>query len=327
VVVEILDVPQVGHRDSDTRVQVGCAVPGNLEVVGSGQGRSAEEFGDAAAAGHVQLEAIHGAGVDEPRRVGQRPAVLSRGHIEPHLPPYRGESSQILRGNGLLEPGHPVLRQPISNPHCLRGCVAAVGVHVECGIGSDDLAGQGDPREIPILPGAPAFADLDLHPRDVVLLHPADQLVAGLLIVVAGETAAAVDRDSGVRMAEQLGQRAAEEAGLEIPQRDVHRRDGGRGDAGAPDVPHGAGHGLGRSGHVHRVAPDHGVGQHVDYDALCRGRRITPADALGCPGSCRGQHHRGLVPGEGPVGLGRVGGDDVSGGRDFPHDRPVVTHR
>jgi pyruvate dehydrogenase (quinone) len=33
VVVEVLDVPQVGHSDANPRVQVGGAVPGHLEVV------------------------------------------------------------------------------------------------------------------------------------------------------------------------------------------------------------------------------------------------------------------------------------------------------
>jgi hypothetical protein len=44
VVVEILDVPQVGHGDADACVQVGCAVPGDLEVVRCRQGRPAQEL-------------------------------------------------------------------------------------------------------------------------------------------------------------------------------------------------------------------------------------------------------------------------------------------
>ena len=71
VIVEILDVPQVGHRDAHPRVQVGGAVPGDLEVVRGRQRRPAQELGDATAAGHVQLQAIHRVGGDEPRRVGQ----------------------------------------------------------------------------------------------------------------------------------------------------------------------------------------------------------------------------------------------------------------
>src|SRR6185437_2830720 len=48
-VVEVLHVPQVRHRRPDVRVQVGGAVPGDLQVVCCRQCRAADELGDAAA--------------------------------------------------------------------------------------------------------------------------------------------------------------------------------------------------------------------------------------------------------------------------------------
>ena len=51
MVVEVLHVPQVRHRHPDVRMQVGRAVPGDLQVACRRQGRAADELGDAAAPG------------------------------------------------------------------------------------------------------------------------------------------------------------------------------------------------------------------------------------------------------------------------------------
>ena len=53
---------------------------------------------------------------------------------------------------------------------------------------------------------------------------------------------------------------------------------------------------------------------------------VGPANAAGRSGPGRGEHHRGLVPGERLVCFRRIGGDHVDSGRDLPHDRPVIRH-
>ena len=100
VVMEVLQVAQVRHGHGDLRVQVRRAVPGHLDVVRGGQRGAAEELGDAAAAGHVELQAVHRARGQQPLGVGQRPAVLARRHVGPHLLPDRGQPGEVLRGTG-----------------------------------------------------------------------------------------------------------------------------------------------------------------------------------------------------------------------------------
>ena len=94
VIVEVLDVPQVGYCRPYVRVQIGRAVPGNLQVVRGRQGRAAQELADPAAPGHIELQAVHRA--DEPRRVGQRPAVLAGRDVGPHLLAHCRQAREVL---------------------------------------------------------------------------------------------------------------------------------------------------------------------------------------------------------------------------------------
>ena len=110
MVVEVLDVAQAGHGHAGMCVQIRRAVRGNLQVVRGGQGGAAEELGEAAAPGRVELQAVHRARLDEPRRVSERPAVLPGGHVGEHLTADRGQPCQVLAGHRLLEPGHAVRR-------------------------------------------------------------------------------------------------------------------------------------------------------------------------------------------------------------------------
>ncbi len=130
VVVEVLGVAQVWHRRPDVSVQVGCAVSGDLQVVRCRQGRAAHELGDPAAPGHVELKAVDGTGLDQPRGVGQRPAVLTGRYIGPHLPPDRGQTRQIQRRDRLLEPGDADRGQLVSDTNRLADRIPAVRVHV-----------------------------------------------------------------------------------------------------------------------------------------------------------------------------------------------------
>ena len=280
-----------------------------------GQRRAAHELGDPAAAGDVQLQAVHRARADQRGRVGQRPAVLAGGHVHGDLAPHRGQPGEILRGHRLLEPGHAVIGQSLADPHRLAGGVAAVRVDVQLPVRSDDLAGQRHPLEITLLVAAPGLPDLDLHPAYAVG-QPAGQLVPGLLIVVAGEAAAAVDGDVLAHPAEQVGDGHAEQAGLEIPQRHVDGGYRGGRHAGAADVAYRPGHRFAGAGDVERAAAPDQAGQHVGHHRRGRGGRVGPPGPLLAAGLHGHQHQRRLVPGERAVRLGSVGRDDVDGGGD-----------
>jgi hypothetical protein len=158
------------------------------------------------------------------RRTAPARCADDHGSIRQYLAPGGCQPGQILGGHRFLEPGHAV----VGHPHRRAGGVPAVGVHIEFGVRADDLAARATRARVALLVGAPGLPDLDLHSRDAVLLDSPGQLLAGLLLVVAGETAAAVHRNVLARPAEQVGDRQAEESCLEIPQRDVNGGDGRR---------------------------------------------------------------------------------------------------
>jgi hypothetical protein len=193
------------------------------------------------------------------------------------------------------------------DPHRLPGGIPAVSIDIELGVGADDLAGQGHPGEVTALIAAPRLPDLDLHPGDLLPLDPAGQLLAGLVLVIAGETAAAVGRDVLAHPPEQVRGRQAEQPGLEIPQRDVNGGDGHRRDTWPADVAHGPRHGLGGARDVERAASQHRPGQHG------RGgpSRVGPADPLLARRPGGHQDHGRLVPAQSSVGLGRICRDDI----------------
>ena len=60
VIVEPLQVPQVGCSRSGVGVQVGSAVSGDLQIEGRSDGGRAQPFGDLAAAGHVCQKTVDG---------------------------------------------------------------------------------------------------------------------------------------------------------------------------------------------------------------------------------------------------------------------------
>ena len=123
--------------------------------------------------------------------------------------------------------------------------------------------------------------------------------------------------------AEQAGQRLGEQPGLEVPQGDIHRGDGGRRHAGPADVADLDGHGLGQARGVEGVPSGHHVGEHLGDDDLGRGRGVAPAEPLLASGPRPDQHHGRLVPGQCAVGLGFVGRYHVDGRLQCRHNWSV----
>lgn len=104
----------------------------------------------------------------------------------------------------------------LGDSHGLTPGVPAVGVYIELRMFADGLPGQPDPSHIPVGLGAPGLADLDLHPGDAQVVHPTTQLLGHGGVVVARETAAAIDPDFLRHLPQQPAQRQPEEFRLQI---------------------------------------------------------------------------------------------------------------
>src|SRR5699024_5336208 len=236
VVVEPLQVPYVrggcGHR----RVQVRGAVPGDGQLVRLRHRRSTEPLGVPAAPGGVHLQAVHGLGCAHPLEVAHVAAVLSGGDVRLHLLTHQVQTGEVVGADRFLQPGHAGLGGGTGQADRLLGGVGAVGVGEQLGLGPDGLPGPVDAVQVAVGAGAVVLPGLDLHPRDLLVRHPGDQLLDHPVVVVAGEAAAAVDLDLPTRKAEQVDQAHPEQAGIEVPQRHVHRGDRISGYPGTGDV-------------------------------------------------------------------------------------------
>src|SRR5438045_3182964 len=100
-----------------------------------------------------------------------------------------------------------------------RFAVAAATARCSCGAQCPDTAA--------FRPTVLAY--LDLHGTYPEIGHPSADLLGQAVVVVGGEAAAAVHRDLDVVRPEQAVQRDSEQPRLEVPQCDVHRRDGAAG--------------------------------------------------------------------------------------------------
>jgi len=183
VVVEPLEVSQVGSRGSDVDVQVWPAVTGHLQAERGGDGGGPQPLGDAAAAGHVDLEAVHGAGLAHPAEVGQVGAVLTGGDVGIDGIAHLAQSDQVVGGDGLFEPPNVQVLRRSHHPDGLLATVATVGVDEELDALPDDLPGLAHPVQVAAGFGPPRLGDLDLDPCDA-LVRPAGQLPPQLTVVV-----------------------------------------------------------------------------------------------------------------------------------------------
>ena len=101
-----------------------------------------QPLGDAAAAGHVGLQAVDGAGRAHPPEVVQVVAVLPGGDVGGDGVADLAQAVEVVGGDGFLEPAHvrgrP--RRVMTRIACLRR-VAAVGVDEQLDVVADDVAG------------------------------------------------------------------------------------------------------------------------------------------------------------------------------------------
>jgi len=315
-----------GERRCD--VLGGDAVPGDLQVLAGGDGRAAEPAGDAAAARHIDLQAVHGPGRAHPLGVLRTVGVLTGGDVAPQLPAQQRQPGQVVGGHRLLEPDDAQLVVPGADAAALAGGVAAVGVHHDLHVVADELAGQCGAGEVARRVATPVLPDLDLDRSDPLLSCPGGQLRAELVVGQRDEAAAAVDRDAVAAAAEQPVQRQVKQLGLEVPQCEVDRGDRHADQAGPAGVADRPVHGRERPWDVEGVAADHHVGEQ-GADHLQRGGRgaARPTEAADAAGDRFDDEQLGGRPGGGAVSFGCRRRDPVGGQLQLPdrgvHVRPL----
>ena len=94
VVVEPLQMAQVGDRYGRVRVNVRGAVAGQLETVGLGDGCGAQPDRDAAASGRVRLQAVHRR--DHAGEVGEVVSVFSGRDVGGDGVAHLGQAGEVV---------------------------------------------------------------------------------------------------------------------------------------------------------------------------------------------------------------------------------------
>ena len=141
-------------------------------------------------------------------------------------------SERVVRVERLLDPHQVELLQHAAEPQCRRPVPLLVRIHHQRYAVAEVLADRADPLEVDPRVRLP---DLDLDPADAVRQRFRRALL-DLLDRRVQEPTGRVVRPHRVAMrAEQLGQRQTGPLRLQIPQRDVDRRDRLRRHAGPPD--------------------------------------------------------------------------------------------
>lgn len=123
-------------------------------------------------------------------------------------------------------------------------------------------------------------ANLHLHCAQA-LRGPSAELFGELCVAEAGEPSASVDRNGVVRSADQVRHRQTEDLRLEVPQRDVDRRNCRAGYTWASLVANRMDHRCPRRTDPHWIASEDDVGQGVVDDAG-RGRGGVGVAESGC---------------------------------------------
>ncbi len=233
VVVEVLDVDHALHRAAGVRGDRRGAVRGERQVARLAQAIDPQEVRDPAAARHVSLEDVNGAGLEHPLVVGKVPAVLARRDGQPgrSAPPDLGQPGKILRTDRLLEVGDALVAEGLPPQQGLRRRVGAVAVDHQLDLRPGDLPHELDATGV----GELVAAHLDLHAAQAGV-RPLADLIAQLSLAVVAEAARSVDRNAVVKSREGVGEAHVEQLGLQVPERDVDGRDRHRGDARVPEL-------------------------------------------------------------------------------------------
>lgn len=224
--------------------------------MGGAQAPHQQQAGDAAAPGHVRLQAVDAPAGDQVAEVRQDVAVLPGGDVQASRPPVaqQAQAVEVVGAHGFLEPPHvPPVTEPLGPRQRLFAGQRPIGVAEQPRLVADGLADGVEAGRVLLGPAR----RLDLHPRDA-LRHPSTGLVGQALQGVVAEAAAAVHRDPVVGGAHQVHHRDTEQLGVEVPERDVDRRHRHHPRTGPPGVAEGHPHGVpGAGAAAHVGARDH----------------------------------------------------------------------
>jgi hypothetical protein len=270
------------------------------QVEGLGQVTDLHERGDAAAVGDVGLGERHAARGDQVPKLGEGVQVLARGDRQAALAHDADVARHVVGARRLLEPDRIELAQRARGPDRLVDAPAHVGVHHQRELGAEVRAHRS--HALDVLPQRGA-ADLHLDgaeaAREVVVRLP-QQRVHGQVQV----DPARIARHARIETAQRAPERDPLAARAQIPQGDVHGRDGERlGTAAAAVVqrpPHGLPQvldalGLASGQHRGEVAREQGV-----HGGAASPDRVGVADAHRAVGVVQPDRQQ-LEAADGPV--------------------------
>ena len=234
-------------------------------------------------------------------RVVQIVAVLARRDRHPGrcMLAHEPQPREVVRRHRLLEVAHAVRREQLRHRERLLRRVRAVRIGHQLDIRPRRRARR--PHALAIeLAIAP---DLQLHPpvtrRDV-----ARDLGRQLVGRRRREAAARVHRHARARAAEELGERHVEQARLQVPQRDVDRRDRARDHAGAPVVAHRLQHARRERRDRERIRADQARLEQVAHDRRRGSVDVAVAEPARAARVQLDDDERRRIPCGGAVGLG-----------------------
>ena len=209
------------------------AVRGHRQAARRGQLGDFEPGADAANVGHVRFRERHPPGVDQVREFAHRAQVFAGRQRHPAGLGHAAVAGVVVRRDRLLQPVHPEPRQFPRRGNRLRHAPAHVGIHHQRRRGAHQIAHRRYPLQV-LAQGVAPHLHLD---RAMALVERAAGLLQQLLQRQQQIDPPQVGRHRlRLGRAEQPPQRLLPRQPAQIPQRNVDRGDGERGEAAAPHV-------------------------------------------------------------------------------------------
>jgi hypothetical protein len=290
-------------------------VRGHRQIEGLGEVADLHERGDAAAIGDVGLGEGHPAGHDQRAELVQRVEVLPRRDGHPALAHDADVARHVVRDRGLLEPDQVLIAE---RPRRADGLVDApphVGIRHQGDIRAEMRAHGTDPLDV--LPKrGPAHLHLDgPEPAGQVVVGLAQQAVERQLEI----DAAGIAGHARIESPQDAPERCPLPPRAQIPQRDIHRRDG---------------ESLGPAAAAVVQRPPHELPERLDVLGLAAGEPRGQIARQQRPyRGAAGAHRVGVAHALGAVGVAHARGDQLEalddpvgrvGERDRQRDAIVI---
>ena len=211
-------------------------------VESGGKARDLRALGKAAAAHHVRLHIIHRLMQQEIAEAEDQALVLAAGERHAGRPPHLGHLQHIVLGDRLLEERYSERLHHLRQAGRVIVVEAAIGVDEQLDVRPDRFAHCANARRIladhlrqrpGLAPPQRLVADHHLQPP-VTLRDP--ELGGGgeLLAIEEVEAEGGIQRHARPCAPEEPPHRLPECLALDVPERDVHRRERLRAETGLP---------------------------------------------------------------------------------------------